>query len=613
MLSRCLHGLLSERRYQIPALFLVCLITYSSVFVADYVHFDEHVEILDNHLITAPFSAASLWKILVSFEANQYTPLSLISFWVEYNLAGFNSTLSHLLGFVLHFLCVLLVYDLSRELLNDAAKAVMAAAIWAVHPLQVETVAWVLERRNILFGLFYLASLSAYCRFIKSRKSGLLLMACVFMHVSGLAKTIEFMLPLNWLMLDWYYRRSDILALIREKIPGLLIAAFLAGLLFWGAYERITVAESGGLHWQMAAYNTCFYLAKSFLPLDLSPTYEISDLARQKFRYGPAYLLLVLSLIVFFGRRNRLFAFAACFYLVHIIPLSGLIRVGYKFYAVPHFMYIALLPVILAAMAIWDSCLSMQVRQRFGHIIGLTIVLLLSAQSFVYSQVWQNSQVLFEHCLRHDPDCRFARNQRAYYFENKGMLKEAVEQYQELARRHAQIFGGYYGQGRILMRIGEYRAAEFMLTKAVQYNQGRQDILVERGNLFLIMRKFVEAEADLNHALMLKQDTVTRFLRSEALKRQGRYEEAIIDLEQVIDESPDDFAAKISLFELQIEGLFWRDALVSLLAVGKTVLTGAEPRVYYMSMLFNPDLLSMLKRLLPYRNYCRFRLGWYPM
>jgi hypothetical protein len=197
MLSRCLHGLLSERRYQIPALFLVCLITYSSVFVADYVHFDEHVEILDNHLITAPFSAASLWKILVSFEANQYTPLSLISFWVEYNLAGFNSTLSHLLGFVLHFLCVLLVYDLSRELLNDAAKAVMAAAIWAVHPLQVETVAWVLERRNILFGLFYLASLSAYCRFIKSRKSGLLLMACVFMHVSGLAKTIEFMLPLK--------------------------------------------------------------------------------------------------------------------------------------------------------------------------------------------------------------------------------------------------------------------------------------------------------------------------------------------------------------------------------------------------------------------------------
>ncbi len=598
---------------QMAAISLILLIVFMPVFSADYVFFDEYKEILANPLIAAPLDFESLLDIFSTFEANQYTPLSLMSFWLEYNFAGFNSALSHSINLFLHIIAACFLLSLLNLLIGPGKSAFFTVLIWAVHPLQVESTAWVLERRNLLYGAFYFASLLYYVKFSISKDSRNLLAACFFMLLSGFAKTLAFFLPFSWLMIDCLRQRQITMGLIREKAAAFVISLFLLGLLLGGAGGSITGSGTGLLHWQMAAYNICFYIAKTLIPVKLSSTLEIHASTQAAFVYGPMYLFTVLLIFGFASYKNRLFAFAAAFYFFHILPLSGLIRVGYKFYAVLHFMYVPLLGLILALLAIVKE---LSVKENFRKIklpVAIFASIFLALLSYQHSLIWQDSEKLFNYSLELDPDNRFARNQLAVFFEQAKRYEEAVKHFQELKNRYPDFFGGYYGIGRIMLKLQQPAVALVMLNKAVEFNQKRYDIPFDRGQALLLLGRFSEAEADMSVSLNFKVTVPALFLRSEARRRQGKYDEALDDLKLVIESSSVDITARLAKVEILSEKMLLCDAfneLIILFDLNK----GEETFLSrFLLTLATPDLETALKRFLPFRSFISHKLGWYPL
>jgi len=599
-------------RRKLIVIALILLVIYLPVFSADYVLFDEYKEILENNLILAPLSFSGLYEIFTSFEANQYTPLSILSFWIEYNFFGFNSAVSHSVNLFLHILGTCCVLCLLNLLLGPGKTAFFVALIWGIHPLQVESVAWVLERRNLLYGLFYFSSILWYLKFSLAPDRKKMTMACLLMILSGLSKTLAFTIPFTWLMLDWLRIRALNMTLIKEKLAAFIIAAFLLWLLLTGARGSITGSGTSMLHWRMASYNICFYLAKAVLPVGLSPTFEIHAATEVAFNYGPVYLILLVILCLAVGRRSRLFTFAMAFYFFHILPLSGLIRVGYNFYAVLHFMYLPLLGVILAVVSLFkDYCISEKFRE-----LRLAIVIILCAafafMSYQHSLIWQNTEVLFNHSLKLDPDNRFARNQLAVFFESNARLYEAAVHFQELKNRYPDFFGGHYGLGRVLLKVGEPAAAIIMLDRAAELNNDRPDLPFDRGQTLLLLGRFAEAESNLSRSLELQSSLTGYFLRSEARRHLGRYSDAVEDLEMVIAGAELDLNVRLSKIEILTEKMYLPAALYEFFSMlelsGKTNDFAAQLH----KILTSTDLKAAAVRWLPFRGIARSNFGWYP-
>lgn len=612
MLSSIVSRIAANRSYLLFSLWLLLIFTFVAVIKADYILFDENVVVLANPLIKASLSIDSLVNIFSSFETNQYSPLSVISFWLEYNFFGFNSTVSHLINLLLHMGCATMVFFLATSLTESAMLGWLIAALWSVHPVQVETVAWVLERRNLLYGLFYFASLVAYAQYIKTERRRDIAVATALMLFSGLSKTLAFFMPFTWLLMDWLKSRPFSWKLISEKTFAFLLAAILLCVTFYAAQSEIVDSSQGIMNWRLAAYNIGFYAARTLIPVSLTATYEINSSSEGLFNSGPLYFAVFVVTAIIISLRSRLAAFALLFYVFHILPLSGFIRVGYNFYAAMHFMYVAMFGIVVGIIALIKKSLSLETASRYVIALSLLVVLSLSLMSHSYCLLWNNSQTLFEHCLKQDPANRFARNQLALFLLTKKLYKESKTHYQELVVRYPEFSYGYFGLGRIFMAQNKADDAMMMFDQAMKYDPKDADIPYYRGTLLFLRQKFRAAEIDFSESLGYQEDLQVRFLRSEARRWQGKYSGAVDDLVFITHQDPHDFGAKVSLLKVLVEGVRWQHAFETMLAVFSQIADNRQSWQQYRELLCSPSLAKVLVRMMPYRTLLISRLGWYP-
>ena len=565
-------GVLTASRFFFAGcLWLLVLLSFSSVAGFDYLSFDEDQVVLSNTLITAPFGFDGLIDIFTSLATNQYSPLSVLSFWVEYNLFGFNSSISHLINLLLHLACATFVYLLAAEITGYKPVAWLIAAGWAVHPIQVETVAWVLERRNLLHGLFYFASMFAYIRFRRTGRRRDMWLAVAAMLFSGLAKTLAFMQPLSWLMLDMLEKRPVSRELLKEKLPALLLALVLFLTTFLAAQQQFQPGDKSSLNFRAAAGSVVFYSAKTFLPTGLSATYELNRLDSGTEGISLTAVFLLFLVFVVAGWRNRAVTAGILFFLVHLAPMSGLVRVGYNFYAALHFMYVPLFGLIGAAVALAAQTGRSIGRTAVFQSAGLLLVLLLAALCFQHSLVWKNTGTLFEHSLQIDSLNRFARNQLAIFYEEAGRHDEAAGHFKRLIDEYPAFFGGYYGLARIYSAQGHVDKALEMFKQAVRLNIDRGDILNDFGRLLLRLRRYREAEETFSQSLEIEPGRTALLLRAEARRSRGNYPGATADLTMLICNQPGNLVYRLARIETLCEGGSWPAVFLDLQSLLRVV------------------------------------------
>ncbi|MBF0594314.1 MAG: glycosyltransferase family 39 protein [Candidatus Omnitrophica bacterium] len=396
----------------ITALLASTFILFSPVIHFDYINFDDPDHIIEQPQIQSgklrSLSDAFLKENNVN---NTYLPFTICSFYLEKKIFGLSSASSHLINLILHLLVVLLVFQFSREMGLSFTASYAAAAIFALHPMHADPVAWATGRKDLLYALFYLSSLIFYCRYQQTFRSDLYILSFVMAVGSILSKPMALSLPLILLLIDYVQFKSAGRRRILEKIPFFVAVSLIAGISYLMNSRPVPIEFPGSfLIWGWHAF---FYIQAFFWPVALSSLYGVPLPVSIS---NPAYWCACLGLLVivpgFLVKKTgaRWYAFAIIFYVLSTFFLWRFDRFDILTVDV-RYMYLPSLGLCIFLGYIIEQALMRSVRYAIA-VLSLIFVFscILSIRQELY---WKNSWTFWSHVIDTRPDLYFAHYMRA--------------------------------------------------------------------------------------------------------------------------------------------------------------------------------------------------------
>ena len=536
---------------------------------------------------------SGLWQIWFSPGAiegeRHYWPLVYTTFWLEHKLWGFDPAGYHVVNVLLHLANVLLLWHLLRRLAVPGAW--MMAAVFAVHPLHVESVAWAIERKDVLSGLFYLAAALAWMRFVEQPRRGWYAWSLALYAAALLSKSIVVTLPVALLIGHWWKQgrvtSTDLLRLVPFFVVGLVIVA--GDLAFYQSVRPLSLGYSLTERTLIAARALWFYAGKLLWPSELAVIYPLWDIRVADplaWGYLIAAVALALALWCFRQQLGRGPLAGALFFAVTLSPVLGFVDHGYMEYAfvADRFQYLAGIGV----MAVVISAVAYSVRRLSGMwqkgALGVAAVALVVLGMLTWRQasIYRDDETLNRHIIALDPQARNAYRHLGNALYKQKRYAEAVDAYRVAIAQRPNHAIAHFNLGGALNKLGRFEEAETHLRRAIAldsktknshrylgnalYEQGRYaeavdayrvaatqrpDHAVAHASLGMVLNKlerYDEAETHLRRAIALDSKTKHghRHL-GNALYGQGRYAEAVDAYRVAAEQRPDDAVAHASL------------------------------------------------------------------
>ena len=370
---------------------------------ASFVNWDESMYIVNNPTIKT-LSWANLKRIFLTADLKLYTPLVTFSYALEYRVFGLDPLIFHATNLLLHVFNTLLVYCLISLMGFGGRIPFVAALLFGIHPMHVESVAWVPERKDMLYAWFYLFASCAYLLWLQTGKNRWYRVALVAFLCSLFSKPMAVTLPAILLLLDYWEGRKFTLRMLAEKIPFALLALAFAGAL---AYFNVTNTEKSyrvELLWQilLPLHNLFFYLKKMLWPSELSAVYATTG----GVGVLGGYALLALAgfaALWRWGRASRLAVFCSLYGVLSILPVLQILKFGPVVVA-DRYSYLPSLGLLLAVAVLYDGLLE---RWRGNKVLrggllvaGFLVVVALAYGARQRSLVWHDSLSLWGDTVR---------------------------------------------------------------------------------------------------------------------------------------------------------------------------------------------------------------------
>lgn len=524
---------------------IATILFYQQAWRAGYV-WDDDIYVTGNKLLTAPDGLRRIW---FSFDSpSQYFPLVYTTFRFEHALWGLNPTGYHVVNILLHAANALLVWRLLRLLRVPGAW--LAAAIFALHPVHVESVAWITERKNVLMGFFFLLALLFWTHFVESnsrRKWKFYALALICYSLSLFSKTTACTIPAALgLILWWKEMRIDWRRV--AQIAPFVALGIVMGLvsIWWERYHQGTQGQLFALGFPerivVASRALWFYAGKLLWPAHLSfnyPSWTISA--------GPSDFLWlaglgVLGAAIYFARRRlgRGPEVAAVFYVATLSPMLGFIMLytfRYTFVA-DHYQYIASLgPIALAAAGITTGldALNKNARLFLQILCGVTL-LSLGAKTWRQCAAYTDLDTLWKATISENPESWMAYNNSGILLVQAGRLDEGMAAYQKALEINPKFAEAYFNLGNALFRAGRGDEATVAYEKALELEPRMHrkvgDSLLQAGRLEEVIAHY-QAAVQLN-----PNDAELMNDLGKALSQTGKTDEAITAFRRVVELNP---------------------------------------------------------------------------
>lgn len=533
------------------ALVAATLVAYIPALRAGYI-WDDDQYLYDNELVQRRDGLAGIWQLRYDADAGrlrintpQYYPLVFTTFWLEYRLWGLTPAGYHCVNVLLHACSALLVWRLGRRL--DLPAAWFVAGLFALHPVQVESVAWITERKNVLSGLFYFLGLLGGLNYLErgDRRwyaAGL----CAFV-AALLSKTVTCTLPAALLLIRWYQRAR----------PGRREALLLGPMVVLGAAAGLLTAHverghvgAAHLAWDLtlperalliAPRALWFYAARIAWPHPLVFIYpRWQPDAEAWSAYLPlAGVALVAGVVLLTMRRvGRGPAAALAYSVVTLLPALGLFEVYPHLFSwvADHFQYLGGLGfMVVYSGVVVGLCRRLAHRQArlaaalpvVGRGVGLCLLVVLGALSWRQSRNYHSERHLWEHTLRANPQAWIASLNLATAAARAGRYDQAAEYFEYTAQFPAARAAAYGNWGIALLGLGRVEGALDKLRQAAALDPQDARVRASLGSAYLAAGRLAEAEEALLTAVRLDPDWVPAYLNlSLVYARQGRWAEA---------------------------------------------------------------------------------------
>jgi hypothetical protein len=458
---------------------------------ADFINLDDGGHIVENPAVQV-LSLDSIKQIFTQTVNKTYIPLTTLSFAIERHFFGFNSFVFHLDNLLIYAGVVILVLLLAKRMGLSLGAGFLAALIFAIHPMKVESVAWVTERKDVLYSLFYLLALHQYWSYLKTLSIKYYCSTIFLGFLSILAKPMALSLPLILLVFDWFYGRSLSKRILIEKAPFFLYAISV-GWITYALNMRNGLAiifPQGILIW---FWSLGFYLWKFFSPFQASPYYVLPHPI--SIFYWP-YLLSVmlmggLGLLLFRFHKNKLFVFAFLYFFCSIFFLLRFD--GKDFSAVSdRFMFLPSLGICFFI----GSWVDRRIKSRWGTMLFYLLLVLMGIRTNYQCQVWHDSVSFWNEVIREYP----------YYY-----------------RAYNNRGAAFYQQERDDLALNDFNKAIALEPKAVKaYNN--------RGLIYYLKFEDRKALDDFNKAIFLDPTLPAPYMNRSLLKKaQKDYQQALQD------------------------------------------------------------------------------------
>jgi tetratricopeptide (TPR) repeat protein len=465
---------------------IAVILAYFPAFKAGFTNWDDPAYITSNEVVRN-FDADQFSDAFSTFRNGHYHPLTWLSLAADYAIGNGSPAPFHATNILIHLLNSLLLFILFARLTGNRTLSLATALLFGIHPMGVEAVAWISERKTVLYVLFFIISLIYYLKFTNTKKSIHYLLSVLFFVLSCLSKSMALVLPAILVMIDYYQGKSPFsIKTYINKIPFLAIS-FITGLL--SVWAQQAVMQQGHLKeftYSMGwgAWSFLLYLIKMIVPYPLSAFYPYPpDASLDTIRViaGITVMALFLLLIVYFYRKNnRILVFALLFVLVNIFFVL-------KFFNIPvSAYYMADRYAYLPAAGLWLAVLSfafpffrnqlLLVRYIIPAIVIVFVIL-----SHQRSGIWKNSITLWTDVIDKQENATIAYINRGNAYREKKQYSLAIRDYTEAERINPLYPALYSNRGYAYYMNGQYQEAVRDYTLGIGMGNREPEMLFSRG------------------------------------------------------------------------------------------------------------------------------------
>ncbi len=579
------------------ALGVVLLTTFAIYFKA--IKFDFLITWDDNFYITynnaiKDLHWANIKLFFTEFFVWNYQPITMLMYAIEYKLVGNSASLYHLNNIIFHLINTYLVFILVRKISpKNAVVALITAAFFAIHPMHVESVAWVAERKDVLYSFFFLLSLIVYTNYLKSDKLKHLILAGVFFTLSCLSKSAAVILPLVMFLFDYYFNRKYTWKMFVEKLPFFVIS-LIFGIVAMNSqttaindtFSKIAIIDRISL----VSYSVISYLFKAFVPVNLSAIYpyplELGGPLPIVYYFSIFCICCLLFFVWFSLKWGKDVIFGFCFFIITIILVLQFIPVGNATMA-DRYTYIPYIGVFYIAGK-YIEYLANRISTKYITIVLIIGFVVFSSISNARVKKWENDETLFSDVIAKYPYGTVAYNNRGCYYldiaknkfvadvqsqeryyryalqdfekinalnenylhnyYNRGLAKyylkdftKAIEDFDKEILKDSKAQGCYFFRALAKNEIKDYSGAIKDFDSALEIDSNVSEIYHNRGNTKKELNDYTGALKDYDKALELNPTFINAYNNRSILRCILKdYEGTIADYDKMIELNPDD-------------------------------------------------------------------------
>jgi Tfp pilus assembly protein PilF len=524
----------------------VTFIAYLPSLGNGFINWDDNFYVTEN----AYLKNHDLRGLLTMNLGGNYHPLTMASLALNYSISGLDAGSYHWLNLLLHLANTALVFLFVRALTGGRLwTSVVTALFFGIHPMHVESVAWISERKDVLYGFFYLIALLTYLRYLDGGRWAWLLATLVAFVLSAASKPAAVVLPATLLLIDYFRRRRFDTRIFLEKVPFFAIS-FAVGILTVMA-QRSVGAMAGATIWSLgqrflfASLGTVMYLAKLLVPVHLSAVYPLPNTSGAPFgsEYyaAPVILAVFLLAIVILFRRSRPVLFGLGFFFINIVLVLQVVSVGAALMA-DRYTYLPYIGLFFA-LAWWLDEPVLRGWFPVKSILAGILILLVPfclVETWKRCRIWKDPEVFWNDTIGKYPRRVVdAYYNRGNYRTRQGRQDEALADYSQALLLNDKIPRIWYNRGLLFAQMGRNDSAQVDFDHVVRLTPTNVDALNNRGAMKYRRGDFAGALADFNRVVEINPEYRDGYLnRAMVLYDMKEYERSVVDRKRGIELDP---------------------------------------------------------------------------
>lgn len=525
--------------WHLPFILLLTLLAYIPALSAGFVNWDDPDYVINNLLIR---NLSGLNELLTTPIQGNHHPLTMLSLAFNYMISGDQAWSYHLLNLALHMVNAFLVYRFAWLLSRgNSFIAFTVSLLFAVHPMHVESVAWVSERKDVLFTLFFLLGHIRYVKNLDKGKERFSLSILIFLILALLSKPAAVVFPVSLMTIDILRKRPLSYQLITHKLIY-FIPAIVMGIITLQAQKEIGATGEANFgilkHMFFGFYSIMMYAVKMIIPFGLSAFYPFPPLNESLspvYLLSPVFSILLIILLIRTWKKYREPAFGISFYIVNLLLILQFFSVGSAIIA-ERYTYIPYIGLFYVLAFYLDRWIKKQPSRAFGIVIasGLAFTLL----SYRHAEVWKSGETLWDNVIRFQP-CSRAYSSRAQLYKRDKQYEKAIEYYTEAVRLNKIDQESYNNRANIYIDQGKFDLAFEDYKRSLEIKPDNHLTCDNVGAYYARKGMFDSALFFLNKAISLKPDYKPAYSnRGLTFMSLKRYDEAISDFENYLKLEP---------------------------------------------------------------------------